>query len=125
MRVSIATFLSSISLISVSAVAGEQKIPLKDGEYIFEHKYTEAEQHNIKSISLIVTIMGYHIVVTNRVRFDVFPEGVVEEGTLMWHSKSGQWIIGTSAPDKDADEAGGCTDGPTVIDLEKRIYWTC
>jgi hypothetical protein len=125
MRVPIVTFLSSLALISVSAVAAEQKMPLKDGEYIFEHKYAEAEQHNIKSISLIVTIREYHIVVTNKDRFEVFPKGVIEEGTLMWHSKSGQWIIGTSPSDKDADEAGGCTDGPMVIDLEKRIYWTC
>ena len=27
--------------------------------------------------------------------------------------------------DAGADEVGGCSDGPTVIDLVARIYWTC
>jgi hypothetical protein len=117
----IATFLLS------SCVAGEQekKLPLKDGEYIFEHKYAEAEQYRIKSITLNVIIKGRHIVVINNDRYDVFPKGVLEEGTLMWHSRSGQWIIGNSPSDKNAIDVGGCSEGPTVIDLEKRIYWTC
>ena len=43
----------------------------------------------------------------------------------MWHSASGQWIIGQSPADKAAAEVGGCSDGPPVIDLTARIFWTC
>ena len=119
--------LATVLLInSVSLPAGQEMVPpLKDGNYIFEHKYEEAEQHTIKSIKLNVKITGNHIVVINNDRFDVFPKGILEEGTLMWHSQSQQWIIGTTPSDKDAQEVGGCTGGPTVVDLEKRIYWTC
>jgi len=103
----------------------DKQIPLKDGEYTFEHKYAEAEQHQIKSITLIVKIVGKHIMVINNDHDDVFPMGVLEEGTLMWHSESSQWIIGQNPSDANAPEVGGCSGGPTVIDLEKRIYWTC
>ena len=125
MKALIITFLLILALINVVTAEQRMPLPLKDGEYIFEHKYAEAEQHKIKSINLIVTIKGNHIVVTNKNRFNVFPEGVIEEGALMRHSKSGQWIISTSPSDKDADEVGGCTGGPTEVDLAKRIYWTC
>lgn len=124
MKASSSSFLAALLLIS-NAWAGNVMMPLEDGEYIFQHKYAEAEQYRIRSIELLVEIRGNHIVVINNDRSDVFPMGVLEEGTLMWHSKSGQWIIGTVPSDSDADEVGGCTDGPTVIDLQKRIYWTC
>ena len=26
---------------------------------------------------------------------------------------------------RTATEVGGCSDGPEVVDLKKRIYWTC
>lgn len=106
---------------SVKAV----ELPIADGDYIFTHKYAEAEQSSIKSINLLVKISGHHIVVINSDRFEVFPEGVLEEGILMWHTKSQQWIIGSSPSDKEVLDVGGCSDGPTVVDLEKRIYWTC
>lgn len=43
----------------------------------------------------------------------------------MWHAASGQWIVGYEPGDAAAPCLGGCSDGPAVIDLEKRIYWTC
>jgi hypothetical protein len=61
----------------------------------------------------------------NESESDVFPRGILEEGTLIWHKKSAQWIIGQVPADADAGEVGGCSDGPAVIDLEKKIYWTC
>ena len=121
------TILIFLSLLIINGeIAAQYKSPpLKDGEYIFEHKFAEAEQHSIKSIQLIVKIKGNHIVVVNHDRYDVFPEGILEEGELMLHPKSSQWIITNSSSDIEADDVGGCSDGPTVIDLKNRIYWTC
>lgn len=117
-------FISGLLLIS-SAWAGNVQPPLRDGEYVFRHMYAEAEHYRIKSIEVLVKISGNHVVVINNTCSDVFPIGVLEEGTLIWHSESRQWIIGTAPSDIDAEEVGGCTDGPTVIDLQNRIYWTC
>jgi len=112
-------------VLAVSACQSSGAPPLPSGDYVFVHKFAEAEQSNIPSIKLDVQIRGRHIVLTNNDKTDVFPAGVVEQGTLMWHAASGQWIIGTKPTDVDAAEVGGCSAGPAVVDLERRIYWTC
>ena len=53
-----------------------------------------------------------------------WPAGIVEEGQLFLHS-SNKWIISHKNSDQQATEVGGCTGGPTVVDLAKKIYWTC
>lgn len=125
MDIRIFLLLGTLFITGCISTNKEPSIPLKDGEYSFEHKYAEAEQYKIKSINVIVRLKGNHITVINRDRYDVFPKGVLEDGELMWHSKSGQWIIGHTPSDLEFDDVGGCTDGPTVIDLVSRIYWTC
>ena len=49
---------------------------------------------------------------------------LIDSGILIKH-KSGKWIIAQSVNDKYADEIGGCSDGPSVIDLENKKYWLC
>jgi hypothetical protein len=46
------------------------------------------------------------------------------QGILKKH-KSGAWIISESAGDENAPEIGGCSDGPYVIELKNRKFWTC
>lgn len=74
---------------------------------------------------LAAEIRGHHIKLINHSASSAFPEGVVEEGDLLWHASSGQWIVAETAADADATDVGGCSDGPAVIDLERKIYWTC
>ena len=49
---------------------------------------------------------------------------VLDEGIILKH-KSGKWIIGKKESDKQLDEIGGCTDGPSQINFKKKIYWMC
>ena len=74
---------------------------------------------------LRTTISGRHIELVNDGDSSVFPVGVIESGTLMWHARSRQWIVGSDQADAKAEEVGGCSDGPSVVDLVARIYWTC
>jgi hypothetical protein len=108
---------------SFCAAASEPQLPIQSGRHTFQHRF--AEQPKMKSVSLNAEIRGRHIVLINEAPSSVFPKGVVAEGTLMWHSTSGQWIIGKSDSDRNAKEAGGCSDGPEVVDLKNKIYWTC
>jgi hypothetical protein len=113
-----------IALLVSSAQAGSAPpLPIRPGQYTFQHRF--AEHPSIKSISLTAKISGTHIVLINKTRSDVFPKGVIAEGTLMWHAGSKQWIIGQDASDQLIEDVGGCSDGPEVIDLQKKIYWTC
>jgi len=79
----------------------------------------------ISSTTFVATIDAYHIKLVNEGVTDVFPAGLIDEGTLMWHESSQQWIIGESEVDRHATYVGGCDDGPSVIDLVTLEYWTC
>lgn len=79
----------------------------------------------MSSIDVTVTIDGRRIKVVNERATSVFPEGILTEGTLYWHPGSRQWIIVESQSDREATEVGGCSDGPEVVDLVGKIYWTC
>lgn len=108
--------------LALSPAAGPL-LPIPSGRYVFEHRY--AEHPDMRSIRLEAMIEGDHIVLVNWSDSAVFPKGVLAEGRLMWHAASRQWIVGEQDSDAQAAEVGGCSDGPAVIDLEKRIYWTC
>jgi hypothetical protein len=106
-----------------NSYATEPPLPIASGTYRFEHKF--AEQPNTKSIPLLGIVKGRKIELINRTQSKVFPLGSIAQGTLTWHAASKQWIIGLNKSDKLAVHVGGCSDGPEVIDLIKKIYWTC
>ena len=112
-----------LSLIILTTSVSATEIPLNDGTYKFTHRF--AEHPTIPSITLDAKIEDGKITLVNPVTTDVFSEGVIDHGELYWHIPSNQWIVANSEKDKAAIEVGGCTDGPSVIDLEKMEYWTC
>lgn len=114
--------LIALAASSVAAVSAPRQ-PIHSGQYTFQHKFVE--QPTIQSISLTAKITEYHIELINELQSDIFPKGVIAEGILMWHSKSRQWIIGHRNSDRYAKDVGGCSDGPEVVDLQQKIYWTC
>jgi len=113
----------SIVLFAGASLASDPALPLKSGKYTFQHRY--AEHPTMASIRLRVTIKGHHIVITNPKTSQVFPAGVLAEGELVWHAASQQWIIAEDAEDRHAEDVGGCSAGPDVVDLVHKIYWTC
>ena len=74
---------------------------------------------------LNVEIRGRSIRITSGANSSIFPAGLIEEGILLWHVASKQWIIGESESDADVEVVGGCSDGPTVVDLAQKVFWTC
>lgn len=112
-----------MALASALSAPSAPTIPLASGCHAFQHRF--AEHPAIPSIGLEVTITGTRISVVNRVASDPFPAGTLAEGQIMWHPASRQWIIGHADSDALATDVGGCSDGPEVIDLVNKIYWTC
>nr|CAA6830696.1 MAG: Unknown protein [uncultured Thiotrichaceae bacterium] len=115
----VVTTLALLALLNADA----RDLKLADGKYLFAHRF--AEHPNIRSIALEATIQDGRIKLVNNDKYDVFPKGVIDEGEIFWHSKSGQWIIISSEEEKLATDVGGCSDGPHVIDLDKMEFWTC
>jgi len=103
--------------------SAEPAVPLGQGEYTFQHRF--AEHPTMPSFQLKARISGNRIVLTNPAPSGPFPAGVLAERELMWHPGSKQWIIGQKASDRTLQDVGGCSDGPEVVDLVGKIYWTC
>jgi ABC-type Fe3+-hydroxamate transport system substrate-binding protein len=112
----------SLALLT-SACATRGDLPLASGQYTFRQRYVE--HPDMQGARFEVKIGGNRIVVTNPVQQGPFAAGEIESGTLERHAKSGRWIIVQTPADREAEEVGGCSDGPTEVDPKKRIYWTC
>lgn len=112
-----------LSLVITNVAIAAPALPIRSGLYIFQHRY--AEQPTMPSITLLAKINGHHIVLINQSQSDVFPMGVIVDGALAWHAQSKQWIVIQTKSDRSAKDVGGCSEGPDVIDLINKIYWTC
>lgn len=99
------------------------ELPIESGTYIFRHQF--AEHPSMESIELKVIVNGRRVRVVNEQGGDVFEKGVLDEGFLVWHPRTGQWIIAKRDSDMDEFDVGGCSGGPAVIDLTGKVYWTC
>lgn len=98
-------------------------LPIKSGEYTFQHRY--AEFPDSPGFPVNASIRGHKVTVTNEKPHGPIPSGVIERATLMWHSKTKQWVLGHSDGDREAPDVGGCSTGPAVVDFKTRIIWTC
>jgi hypothetical protein len=105
-------------------MAAEPPLPISSGKYVLGLRFAE-HPDIISTTRFVATIDGYRITVKNEGRTDVYPAGLIAEGTLMWHSSSQQWIIGETDADRNASDVGGCGGGPPVVDLIKLEYWDC
>jgi hypothetical protein len=98
--------------------------PLPSGTYEFQWK--DAEFQNSSGFPVKVEINGSRIRVINERPHGSVPVGELESATLMWHAKSGRWVLGVSKDDNLAPTVGGCGDSdPHVIDFKNREIWTC
>jgi hypothetical protein len=107
------------------AVVSFGQLP-KSGTYTYRIAYWngESKPHNLKCD---VYISGDSVAVMSTGIGDNMGEKgtLIEAGRLMYHQKSGKWIIGHNKEAKKAKVVGGCEEGPTVIDLKKKIVWLC
>ncbi|MGJ8594226.1 MAG: hypothetical protein ACSHXF_16875 [Aquaticitalea sp.] len=71
-----------------------------------------------------IQITGNKIIVYNNEKNPLTGGKILIEGILLKH-KTGKWIIGETENDQNAEEIGGCSDGPTPIDFETNIIEWC
>jgi hypothetical protein len=107
----------------LASCASQPPLPIAPGVYRFQQRF--AEQPSMQGMDLKATIDGHRIELVNDGAAGIFPRGLIEQGLLLWHARSQQWIIVSDPADAVAGGVGGCTDGPAVVDLVARIYWTC
>jgi hypothetical protein len=97
-----------------------------NGSYIFDVAFAE-HQGKSMGVKVKVEIESGNIKVLleepGNLEFSAKGE-VLDQGELVLH-KTGVWIISSNPEDKNLDEVGGCTDGPSIIDFKEKKYWMC
>ncbi|NRS90340.1 hypothetical protein HNQ02_003280 [Flavobacterium sp. 7E] len=99
---------------------------LSSGTYLFSIRDAEYQGHPIVAkCKVIIEGEKIKVIYTDNTLSILKYGELFDEGILIIHKKTGQWIIGHSKKDADAKEVGGCSDGPRVIDLKERVLWNC
>lgn len=122
-------FLPSIiiGLLMMLSNHPQSEIPA-NGTYTYEIAFAEWEGKSLGDEIIVVLEDGHVSLIisenSNAIWMGAQPGDVWEEGTVRKH-KSGVWIISNDKSDVDLGEIGGCTDGPIIIDFEKRTIEMC
>jgi hypothetical protein len=119
------TFRFILSLAFAMALGTSFGQKLKNGTYRFIIR--DYEYHGQEVGTCRVTIKGNRIkaIYTSHGLTNIQTGDVFDEGLLLWHRKTKQWIIGQTPKDAHAKEVGSCSGGPRVVDLKKKVIWHC
>lgn len=97
----------------------------QNGRYIFKLAFAEWQNKSMGATCTVVVKDDSIKVLHNGSKGLSGKKGdVLDSGKLIKHV-SGKWIIAHNKKDRNAKEIGGCSDGPTIIDLKRRIFYTC
>lgn len=99
---------------------------IKDGTYFFTIKDLEYHGMVVGKCKAIVKGDSIRLVFLSGNLTLIKPGDVYEEGLLMKHKKTKQWIIARSKEDVNAPEVGPCSEnGPRTIDFKRRVIEQC
>lgn len=113
-----------LSLLFSASVSANAQKP-KDGVYTYKIAFAEWQGQSLGTTCTVI-IKGNKIkILSNGTgRLTAKKGDVLEDGIIIRHS-TGKWIVGHSTKDRNAEEIGGCTGGPPIIDFKHKIFWMC
>jgi hypothetical protein len=102
----------------------------KDGKYnckMIDTEFPPESGANDTGVTVIAIVKGNRIVVVyDKTDLEnIKKNDMLAEGFLLKHKVTGDWIIAQKQEDVYAEEVGGCSDGPIIIDLENGFYYFC
>ena len=99
----------------------------KDGTYTYKIAFAEWGGKSLgSSVTVVIKGNSIKVIANDKTNLSGTRKGdIIEQGIILKHKKTGQWIIGNKANDIFAKEVGGCSEGPRVIDFKNRKWWTC
>lgn len=97
-----------------------------NGTYTYSIVFAEWNNKSLGATCTVI-IRGDSIKVIHNGKSDLTGNkgDIIEEGIIIKHLKTGKWIIGHNIQDKNANEIGGCSDGPAVIDFKRKQFYSC
>ena len=96
---------------------------IPQGKMMYELYFAEFNG-KMENLPVEIVITGNKIIVYNNEKNPLTGGKIIIEGILLKH-KSGKWIIGETETDRNAEEIGGCSGGPTPIDFITKIIEWC
>ena len=127
MKLKITTFLLTLFFMNLSLAQDSKSDNLpSDGKYRYDIAFAEWGGKSMgEKVTVIIKKGTIKVVYEGDGQLILTKKGdIIDEGRILKH-KSGVWIIGTDEKDVNAEEVGGCSDGPRVIDFEKMKFWMC
>ena len=114
---------TAFSFLLFSSLTTAQKP--KDGTYTYSFAFAESQGKSLGATCTVI-IKGDSVNVVHNGKGNLTGNkgDIIDSGIIMKH-KSGKWIIGHNSKDKKADDIGGCSDGPRVIDFKRKKVWSC
>lgn len=117
-----------LSLLVLTVLVGNKLNAQKptDGTYTYSIAYAEWGGKTLAA-TCTVKIKGDSIYVIHNGNTGVSGKKgeIFDSGIIMKHRKTGKWIIGHDKNDVNAKEIGGCSEGPSIIDFRRKIWWNC
>ncbi|WP_162296726.1 hypothetical protein [Confluentibacter citreus] len=96
---------------------------IPQGKMTYELYFAEFDGR-MENLTVEIAITGNKIIVYNNEKKPLTGGKIIIEGILIKH-KSGKWIIGETETDRNAEDIGGCSGGPTPIDFQTKIIEWC
>jgi hypothetical protein len=108
------------------ALSGTHAQKPRNGTYKYSVAFAEGNGQSFGSTCTVI-IKGDSIKVIHDGKGTLSgkKDDIIDQGIIVKHTKTGKWIIAHSPKDKDAEEVGGCSDGPSVIDFKRKKFWKC
>ena len=98
----------------------------KNGTYTYSIAFAEWRGKSLgESCKVIIKGDSIKIIHNGKGNLTGKKGDILDQGIIMKHNKTGKWIIGHNIKDKDAKEIGGCSQGPSVIDFKRKMFWSC
>jgi hypothetical protein len=94
----------------------------ESGTYEYSVAFAEWGGKSLGS-TVTVIIAGDSIKIINNGSLSGRKGELIEEGKIVRHKATAKWIIATKPEDEFAEEVGGCSDGPRVIDFTSKKWW--
>jgi hypothetical protein len=97
----------------------------KDGTYTYTIVFAEQQGKSLAATCTVI-MKGDSVKVIHNGKGNLTGNkgDIIDAGIIMKH-KSGKFIIGHDTKDKNANEIGGCSDGPKLIDFKRKKVWGC
>ena len=107
------------------AIKKHEGIP-SDGTYIYDISYSEWQGRSMgEKVKVIIIGNTIKIISEGNPSMTAKKGEILDEGTLIKHNVTGDWLISSNPSDADLEAYGGCVGAPMVIDFVNKVYITC